>query len=72
MLVFDLTDRRSLSEGIPAMEQLVRKYAPDSISRILVGNKADLADDQQSKRKITREEAERVLIPKKMSKGPLS
>ena len=72
VLVFDLTDRRSLFVGIPEMEQLVKEHAPDSISRILVGNKADLADDQQSKRKITREEAERVLIPKKMSKGPVS
>ena len=59
VLVFDLTDRCSLFVGIPEMEQLVRENAPVSISRILVGNKADLADDQQSKRKISREEAER-------------
>ena len=59
VLVFDLTDRRSLFVGIPEMEQLVKEHAPDSISRILVGNKADLADAQQSKREISQEEAER-------------
>ena len=67
VLVFDLTNRCSFSECIPKMEQLVKDHAPDSISRILVGNKADLADAQQSKREISREEAERFaekrLIP---------
>ena len=59
VLVFDLTNWRSLFEDIPEMEQLVKDHAPDSISRILVGNKADLADAEQSKRKISRKEAER-------------
>lgn len=58
MLVFDLTNRRSLFEDIPKMEELVKDHAPDCISRILVGNKADLANAQPSKRKISREEAE--------------
>ena len=59
VLVFDLTDQRSLFVSIPEMEQLVKEHAPDSISRILVGNKADLADAQQSKREISQEEAKR-------------
>lgn len=59
VLVFDLTNWRSLFEYIPEMEQLVKDHAPDTISRILVGNKADLADAEQSKRKISGKEAER-------------
>ena len=60
VLVFDLTDGRSLFEGIPEMVRLVKDQAPDSTSMILVGNKADLADAQRSKRKIRQEEAEHV------------
>ena len=67
VLVFDLTNRRSFSKGIPKMEQLVKDHAPDGISRILVGNKVDLTAAEQSKRAISREEAERFaekrLIP---------
>ena len=59
VLVFDLTDRRSLFEDIPKMLKLVKDHAPDSTSMILVGNKADLADAQLSKREIHHEEAER-------------
>lgn len=57
VLVFDLTNRPSLFEYIPKMLKLVKDNAPDSISKILVGNKADLADARQSKREIHQEEA---------------
>jgi len=58
VLVFDLTDRPSLVEGIPEMIKLVKQSARDNTSLILVGNKADLADAQESRRKIVKEEAE--------------
>ena len=58
VLVFDLTDKGSLFEDIPKVLELVKANAPDCTSMILVGNKADLAEDQQSKRKIRQKEAE--------------
>jgi len=58
VLVFDLTDRPSFVEGIPEMIKLVKQNAPDNTSLILVGNKADLADAQKSRRKIVKKDAE--------------
>lgn len=60
VLVFDITNRSSFEVGIPQMLEMVRAHAPDGTSLILVGNKADLADQdtQKRKREIAKEEAE--------------
>ncbi|KAL9985802.1 hypothetical protein ACROYT_G008247 [Oculina patagonica] len=62
VLVFDLTNRSSFREGIRKMLEIVKAHTPDRTSLILVGNKADLADQDalQSKREITKEEAENL------------
>ena len=52
-IVYDVTEESSLTEGIPRMYQLIKDYAPDNVSLILVGNKAG-----EGERVITREEGE--------------
>lgn len=60
VLVFDLTNRSSLFEGILEMLEIVEAHTPDRTSMILVGNKADLVgqDARRSRREISKEEAE--------------
>ena len=60
VLVFDITNRSSFEDAIPQMLAIVENHAPDYTSLILVGNKADLADQDALKREreIAKEEAE--------------
>lgn len=58
VLVYDVTKRHTLFEGVPKMCQFIKKNRPDNPTLILVGNKADLAESKQGKRAITKEEGE--------------
>ena len=57
VLVFDLTNRSSLVDGIPEMLEFVKANTPDSTSLILVGNKADMAD-RDARQRVHKEEAD--------------
>ena len=56
LLIFDVTDRESFTNGIPRMKELLVHYLDDSASIILVGNKVDLEDE----REVTRKQAEEL------------
>lgn len=60
LLVYDVEDHSSLREGIPETLQWIHENRPDIPSLILVGNKADLTENEPSKLVIpTKEEGER-------------
>ena len=53
-LVYDVTNRATLYEGVPKMCQFIEQCRPDNPpSLILVGNKADLTESEQGNRAIT-------------------
>ena len=55
LLVFDVNNPSSLLEGVPEMLQFIEENRPDCRSLILVGNKADLMESEQSEIVVSKE-----------------
>lgn len=48
MLVYDVSNRESLTNVVKNWSDEANRYAPDNLIKVLIGNKTDLADRQVS------------------------
>ena len=55
LLVYDVNNPSSLSEGVPEMLHFINRERPDIPSLLLVGNKADLMESEQSELVVSKE-----------------
>ena len=55
LLIYDVNNPSSLSEGVPEMLHFINRERPDIPSLLLVGNKADLMESEQSELVVSKE-----------------